>query len=577
MDTGFLKDLVVILTGALVVVVILHRFRIPAIAGFILAGMIIGPRSLGLVSDVQQVRNLAEIGVVLLLFGIGLELSLERMKRLWRPVIVGGLLQVLFFITVAYIIGRQAGLSGSTALFIGFIMSTSSTAVVIRGLETRGEIDAPHGRLSLGIQVLQDLCLVPMMMAFPYLAGKPGNPLDILYSLTISGVLVGAVLVASRKIIPRILGIVARTRQRSLFVMAVLLICIGTAWATSEAGVTLALGAFLAGLVVAGSGYKFQALSDLLAFKDVFAGVFFVSVGMLLVPGVLTGNIVPILALLAVIMIGKFILVLLTGIIIRLPLRVAVLTGVALAQIGEFAFVLFAVERGTGLIEEPLAGNLMAAAILSMLITPFAMALGPHLAAGASKIKALTRLMKVHEAEEADASIKSLHNHIIIGGFGFTGHELASALKDCQIPYLIVDLNVENVRRAQEKKEPIYFGDITSAEVLDHLGATRARALIIAINDPGAVLRTVKSARSLSPDLYILARTNYILDVGSLLEAGASEVIPSELEAAARVTARTLIYLGVDKSRVAQWSAELYPRSEKDKREVDGDIAEKSG
>ncbi len=567
----------VILAGAVLVVVILHRFKIPAIAGFILAGMLVGPKGLGLIGDLHQVEMLSEIGVVLLLFGVGMELSLERIKRLWQPILIGGFLQVAMTTGLAFLVAFLFQVSTPQALILGFIVAVSSTVIVLRGLEQRAEIDAPHGRLTLGILVFQDLSVVPMILAIPLLAGQGGSTVTIFKTLGLAAVVIIGVLLAARILVPRILNLVARTRQRSLFVMAVLLICIGTAWITSQAGVSLALGAFLAGMVVAGSGYRYQALADLISFKDVFAGIFFISVGMLLVPGVLAGNIIPISLILAAVLIGKFLVIFAMGAIMRLPLRVAILTGTALAQIGEFSFVIIGKARGIGLLEETLGGNLVAVAILSMLITPFILALGPHLAAGAGKIKALTRLMKVHEAEEADASIKSLHNHIIIGGFGFTGHELASALRDCQIPYLIVDLNVENVRRAQEKKEPIYFGDITSAEVLDHLGATRARALIIAINDPGAVLRTVRSARSLSPDLYILARTNYILDVGSLLEAGANEVIPSELEAAARVTARTLIHLGVDKSRVAQWSADLYPRSEKDKREVDGDIAEKSG
>ena len=539
-EAAFLKDLVIVFAVGVLVVAVLHRLKVPAIAGFILAGMLIGPRGLRLINDIHQVEILAEIGVALLLFGIGLELSLDKIKRLWRPTLLGGTIQVGLTILLVFLITGWFNITWESSIFIGFLIAISSTAIVLRGLEQRGEMDAPHGRLTLGILIFQDMCVVPMMLAIPILGGEAGDFAGISKTIGISAAIVGTVLIASRLVVPKALEQIAKTRQRPLFIMTVLLICLGTAWLTSKAGVSLALGAFLAGVVVAGSEFRQQALADLISFKEVFTSLFFVSVGMLLDPEFITANFGSILFLLGAVLIGKFIIVFLTALVIRLPLRVAVLSGAALAQIGEFSFMLIGASRGFGLLDPETSATIISAAILSMLITPFALMLGPHLAAGATRIKPLNRLMRIRSADEVDSSEVKLENHVIIGGYGFTGHDLAIALKNCSIPYIIVDINTENVHRARENGEPIYFGDITSPEVLEHLGIHRARELVIAINDPNAIERTIRVARLMVPGLYIIVRTNYILDIERLIRSGADEIIAAELEAAAEMTERVL-------------------------------------
>lgn len=569
LEAVFLKDLVIVFAVGVAVVAILHRFKIPAIAGFILAGMLIGPRGLGLVNDIHQVEILAEIGVALLLFGIGLELSLDKIKRLWHPTMLGGALQVSLSIIAVFLIAGWFGINGRSSVFIGFVVAVSSTAIVLRGLEQRGELDAPHGRLTLGILIFQDMCVVPMMLAIPILGGEAGGLAGVVKTIGVAVVIVGAVLIASRILVPRLLRQVARTRQRNLFIMTVLLICLGTAWLTSKAGVSLALGAFLAGVVVAGSEYRHQALADLISFKEIFTSLFFVSVGMLIDPVFMRDHFGNILLLLGAILIGKFLVVSLTALAIRLPLRVAVLSGAALAQVGEFSFMLIGASRGFGLLEPGVSSTIISAAILSMLITPFALTLGPHLAAGANKIKTLNRLMHIRSTDELDNSETKLVNHVIIGGYGFTGYDLANSLKSCGIPYIIVDLNSENVRRARENGEPIYFGDLTSPEVLDHLGVSRARELIVAINDPDAIERTVRTAREMARELYIIARTNYILDVERLNRAGANEIIPAELEAAAKVTERVLLRHRVDSGEINKECGRIRARRDPDNLDED--------
>ncbi len=561
-DLSFLKDIVIILTLALIVVSVFHQFKIPAIAGFILAGILIGPKGFGLVADSHEVELFAEIGVALLLFGIGLEMSLEKLRRLWRPIILGGLLQVGLTILISYTLGRLFGLSHPAALFVGFLLSVSSTAIVLRGLDRRGEVEAPHGRLTLGILVFQDLSVVPMMLLIPFLAASAGGTetgasLPDLFSALgrALGILI-VVLLAARMIVPRLLAFVAATRQRHLFVLAVLLVCIGTAWFAASGGVSLAIGAFLAGMVVAGSEFRHQALADLIPFREAFTSMFFISIGMLLAPAVFVEDFTPIALLLVAILLGKSLVIFLSGIILRLPLRVTALTAVALAQVGEFSFVMINTAAGTGILTSSLETHLIAAAILSMLITPFAIRFGPKLAAGVGKVRALTKLMKVSTAAEAHEKTGGLRDHVIIGGYGFTGVEVAYALKEAGINYVITDLNPENIRRASDAGEQVYFGDITNADTLVHLGAARASELVLAINDPSANERAVKAARSVAPDLHIIVRTRYLLDIEPLLAAGASEIIPAELEAAVEVTSRLLRRHQVDPYLLA----ELYTR-----------------
>ncbi|MCP4581223.1 MAG: potassium transporter KefB [candidate division Zixibacteria bacterium] len=539
-DIVYLRDFVVIIAIAVAVVAILHRIGIPTIAGFIFAGVIVGPHALGVVGDPREVELLAEIGVALLLFGIGLELSLDRLKRLWRPIIIGGALQVGITILAAFFISRAFGLAINVSILIGCLLAVSSTAIVLRGLEVRGEIDAPHGRLTLGILVFQDLLVVPMILLVPIISGSGSDWFDIATTLLRAFAILVGVLIAARLVVPRVLHLVAKTRQRQLFLLTVLLVCIGTAWITSSAGVSLALGAFLAGLVVAGSEYRHQVLADMIPFKEVFTSVFFISIGMLLSPMSILENIVPILLLLGAILIGKSFIVFITGLIMRLPVRVAILAAAALAQVGEFSFVVSKAAQDTGLLTDNLAGIIISAAILSMFITPFALAFGPQIAAGVGKVPVLTRLLKVVSVEDAPEKILRMQNHLIIGGYGFTGEKLAESLKACEIPYLIIELNPVNVRRAVAKGDPAYYGDITSTEVLEHLGLASARELVLVINDPRAIERAIKSARRVAPNLHITVRTNYLLDVKPLLDAGANEVVPAELEAAVEITSRII-------------------------------------
>ncbi|NMC42329.1 MAG: potassium transporter KefB [candidate division Zixibacteria bacterium] len=549
-ELHILRDLVIVLGLGVAIVAAFQRFRVPAIAGFILAGVLAGPKGLGLVADSERVQNLSEIGVTLLLFGIGLELPIDRIRRIWRLLLVGGFVQVFLSIVATMIIGQAVGLSVPAAVFIGFIIAVSSTAIVLRGLEQRGEIDAPHGRFTVGVLIFQDMCVVPMMLMIPILAGTVTAPLDIALTLLESAAIIAIVIAAGRSLVPRLLEVIARTRQRHLFIMTVLLICVGTALLSAAAGVSLALGAFLAGTIVAGSEYRHQATADIIPFKEVFVSLFFISVGMLLDLRAVVAEAGPIILLLAAIMVGKAFIVFVTAMLMRLSLRVSVMSSAALAQVGEFSFVLMGAAGANMLIDEPLAGNLTAAIVLSMLGTPLLLSVAPSLAERVGRTRLFPRLFRVSADEEIADSVQAMRNHVIIGGYGLAGRDLACALKDCDIPYVIAELNPENIHSARENGEPIHFGDITSAGVLERLGASRAAEFVIVINDPTAIERAVRAARSIAPKLHILVRTRYVMDAKLIQKAGASEVVPAELEAAVEVTTRVLARHGVDSGTV---------------------------
>ena len=563
-ELAYLRDLVIILGFGVIIVTLFHKLRLPAIAGFILAGVLVGPQGFGFINDVHQVEVLAEFGVALLLFGIGMELSLEKLRRLWKLIVAGGALQVGLSLLAVFAVAKTFDISDNSALFIGFLLALSSTAIVMRGLQQRGEIDAPHGRLILGILVFQDFSVVPMMLAIPVLVGT--DVLADVYLVTILravGIII-AVLLAALLVVPRILSFVARTRQRQLFILTVFLICIGTAWLITWSGASLAIGAFLAGLVVAGSEYRHQALADLISFREVFASIFFVSIGMLLAPSIILENVFLVLALLIAILVGKSVIVLITAMILRMPLRVCIMTAVALAQVGEFSFVLLFSVQGSGLIDKTLEGNLISAAILSMFVTPFAMSFGPRLAGGLGKLTRLRHLLEVDMAEDATASVCDMQDHVIVGGYGFAGRELSKALKDYEIPHVIVDINIENVSKASQEGVLAFFGDVTSQEVLVKLGAECAGELVLLVNDPSAAEQAVRVARRLAPNLHIVVRTHYLLDIQPILAAGADDVVPSEREAAVEVTSLVLNRHQVDTQRIADHSIRIRGQTEDD-------------
>jgi CPA2 family monovalent cation:H+ antiporter-2 len=536
-EISILRDLIVILGAALAVVVVLSRLRLPAIAGFIVAGTLLGPSGLAWIQDTHEVETLAEIGVALLLFTIGLELSPGELRRLGRSLVVGGGLQVALTIAAVSGLAILAGATPGKGVFLGFLVALSSTAIVLKGLAERGEVDAPHGRLTLGILVFQDLCVVPMILLVPTLGGHAVGGTGIGRALLTAAVVVALTLALARLAVPRALRLVTATRRRDLFILAVVLVASGIAWLTSLVGLSLALGAFLAGVVLAGSEYGHQALADTLSLRDIFTSLFFVSIGMLLDPRVVVREAPLVLGLFVAVLAGKTLFATLAGLALGLPLRVALLAGLVLAQVGEFSFVLANVGAAAGLLDPREIGPFFAASILTMLVSPFALRFGPGIALQASRLGTAGRGRRTG-ADEATPTIPP--GHVFVLGYGVGGQLLVGVLQEAGVPVVALDLNAERVREASGRGLPVSYGDVTSVDLLHRAGLARAREVAVLLNDPDATIRAVRAARAAAPGATILARARYVADVPLLLAAGADEAVAQELEASFAIIERVM-------------------------------------
>ncbi len=540
MELGFLKTLVIIFGVSASVIFLLHKLRVPSIVGFLIAGVLLGPHGFGLIRDIREVELLAEIGIILLLFTVGLEISLKNLKRIRSAVLGGGLSQVLLTLLATTAIAYPFLQRWNTSLFAGFLVALSSTAIVMKMLFDRGEIDSPHGRLSIGILIFQDLCVVPLMLLIPILSGARGSSLELLWTLLKSATIIFVVIFGARWLVPNILHQIVHTRSRELFVITIILLCLGTALFTSWFGLSLALGAFLAGLIISESEYAYQAISDILPFKDSFNGLFFVSIGMLMNLSFLRQNMLLILIGVAIILLLKIFTASFSVHLIGHPLRISLQAGIHLAQIGEFSFVLAMAGKSPGLISESHYQLFLSASVITMILTPFLLQASPSISAWMSSKKLLDRLDRMRKRSEKEIFLPGREDHVIIIGFGLNGKNLAEVLRETSIPYVVLDLNSETVRKTRKRGEPIFYGDGTRPEILHKLGLSTARMLVVVISDPASTRRIVRLARKENPRIYIIVRTRYIAEVEDLLQLGANEVIPEEFETSIEIFAKVL-------------------------------------
>lgn len=563
-----LDELAVIAGLGVVVTVLLGRLRLPTVAGLLFAGALLGPFGLGLVRGMDAIQVLAELGVVLLLFTIGLEFSLSRLRDVMRQAAVGGALQVGLTATIAGGVAVALGQSVARGVFFGFVFALSSTAIVLRALSERRETDAPHGRFIFGTLIFQDLCVVPMVLVVSFLGeGATGEPMGGRIALALVkavGVVIG-IIVAARLLIPTILGWVDAARSREVFLLAVLAICIGTAWLTSLAGLSLALGAFLGGMALADTVYGHRALGDVISLRDAFVSVFFVSLGMLFDVRVVLESPVLVALLTAGFVLGKGFAATAAAFVMRFPARVAWLAGVGLAQFGEFGFVLTKLAEKSGLIDEAVSKPLLAAGIISMFLTPVMVRAAPHVTAGERLLAPLEKLIGVRSIDEADEGSPDgeLSGHVVLVGFGVAGQLVARALERCDVRYVVIELNAATVRKSREDGLPVYYGDATSEEALGHAHLDRARALLLLMNDPAAAQRVIDTARRVSQRVPILVRAKYLLETEPLQRLGATEVIAEEVEGGLELLAHTLRELemprNVIEARVEEARRETQP------------------
>ena len=547
MHLPLLPDIVIILGLSVPIILLFHRVKLPPILGFLLTGIIVGPHGLNLIKAVREVELLSEIGIIFLLFVIGIEFSLKGLASIRKTVLIGGAVQVAGTIFLVMGAGYLMGLSLQSATFLGFLFSLSSTAIVLKMLQEKGEINAPHGRVALGILIFQDIIVVLLMLLTPILAGQSENPIQELLWLVIKMVgIVLAVLVTARYIVPHVFKQVVKAKSRELFILTIIVLCFATAWLTSSVGLSLALGAFFAGLIISESVYSHQATANILPFREIFISFFFVSVGMLLDFQFFISHIVTIhLAVVGVILL-KMLVVAFAVYVLRYQPRTIILSALMLFQVGEFSFLLSTVGMQYQLLSQEVYQYFLSVSIITMGATPFVINVSPKIAlyllqlpmpANVRKRFEAAANRKLHAAKQDDAVY---YDHLVIIGFGINGENVARAARMAEIPYVIIELDADVIERARLNNEPIVYGDATNDLILKHVHVQSARVVVIAISAHDATRKIVKTIRDFTETAYVIVRTRYVREVEDIIKLAANEVIPEEFETSIEIFARVL-------------------------------------
>lgn len=522
-----LLDLALLFGLCIVVASLFHRLRMPPIVGFLAAGALLGPNAFGLVGRPDLVEQLAEIGVIVLLFTVGMELSVAQLVRIGRPIVVAGGIQLAGTIGLGALCAILGGLSWERAVFLGFLLSLSSTAAITRLLTDRGELSTPSGRMSVAVCVAQDLAVVPMILAIPILgsAGESGFAVAAVEMLRAFALLAIASAVAWW-IAPRVLGHVSRTRSRELFVLAVIVLCLAMALTTAALGLSLALGAFLAGVIIGSTDFHHQASSEVEPFRDALSSLFFVSIGMLFDIGVVVEAPLVVAAAFAAVVLGKAAIAHIAVRAVGMPRWIASRTGLMLAQVGEFSFVIAQVARRENLLTDRLESIFLVVAVMSIAATPMLFALGRRgFLRGGRDVDS-----------ERDGTRDRLADHAIVVGYGPAGQNVARTLASLDLPYQVVEMNQKTVEAQRAAGVPITFGDASRVSVMRGVGLARARLLVVTVNDPGATLDVIALARATNPRVQIVARAMFLSEVEALRSAGADDVVPQELETTVELT-----------------------------------------
>ncbi len=545
-----LTDLVVVFAVAGGVVFAFQHLKLPSVVGLLVSGVVVGPNALGWISETENVHLLAEIGVVVLLFSVGLEFSLTRMFAMSKMMLQIGIPQVVLSVGFTALLTWHVLGDLRFAIFVGMLVAMSSTAVVIKLLADRSELNSLHGRVVLAVLLLQDLLVVLCVLAVPLLSPQGGAADELFSSLGAGLGVVSAILIGGKYLLPRLLYQVVRTRNRELFLIMIFVVCIGTAVLTGAVGLSLALGAFLAGLTLSESEYGHQTLAEVLPFRDTLSSLFFISVGMLLDVHYVFDHPLQICGIVAGLIVLKFLAATVSMVVLQYPLRTTVLSGIALAQIGEFSFVLADSGRKVDLLTPHQYQAFLAAAVVTMVLTPFTMMLAPRLVGLICSWHWLIRKLGMPLNEGVKYESTHLKDHVIIAGFGFNGRNLARVLKDLQIPYLVLDTNPETVRTQLQQGESIHYGDCTRPAVLQHAGIEHAKVYVVAISDPISMRRTVQIARQLNPQVRVVVRTRYQTEINELVKLGADQIVPEDFETSVEIFSRVLRELNIPTATV---------------------------
>lgn len=522
-----------------------RRIGLPTIVGYLFAGIVIGPFTPGFVGDTETIGQLAELGVIFLMFGVGLHFSLSDLWKVRSVAVPGALGQMLLVTLLTFGLSRVWGWTAAAGIVLGLSISVASTVVLLRGLMDNGLLNTPHGQTAIGWLVVEDLATVLILVLLPTLAHTSGSFdwLALLLTLGKAAAFVVLLLFVGKKFIPWVLLRIAHTRSRELFILAILAITLGTALGAAELfGVSFALGAFVAGIVVNESPLSHQVGADVFPFREAFAVLFFVSIGMLVNPIYLFDNIGHVLALTAVIVIGKFVLTLLPGGLLPWQGRTALVAAAGRSQIGEFSFILGQAGVSLGLLHRDQYSLILAGALLSITINPLMFRLINPAEKWLKKIPALWQWLDHHKPAPFPAE-ETITGHVVIVGYGRVGRHIADLLGQMSIPQLIIDLDAERIEEINRRGIPSLYGDASNSEVLTHAGLKRARALVVAGPDESASELVVAAARDLAPDLPIVARASSEEGIQRLASLGAQDVIHPEREGGLEIVRHALLKL----------------------------------
>lgn len=543
-----LQPVLVLLAGGVLAVVACRSLGLPPIIGYLAAGVALGPHALGLVADTEAVGHLAEFGVVFLMFSIGLEFSLPKLRAMGRSVFGLGASQVAASIGLCVAAAYAAGASWQAGIALGGALAMSSTAIVSKLLAERLELDTPHGRDVIGVLLFQDLAVVLLLILVPALGG-PVEDLgrDVALALAKAAVVLAVLLVVGPRAMRAWLGVIARRRSAELFVLNVLLITLALAFVTGIAGLSLALGAFLAGMLIAETEYRYQVEEDIKPFRDVLLGLFFVSVGMMLDVRLVLQQAWLVLLLFVAILAVKGALIGLLARAFGAAPGTALRTALALAQGSEFGFVLLAQARGAGLVPEPFLQALIAAMILSMLATPFLVAASDRIVLRFTASEWMARSLELHRV-----AVRSLETerHVIILGYGRNGQRLARLLEAEGLRYVALDLDPERVREAALAGDTVVYADCSRREALIAAGISRAAAVVVTFADVAGAVRVLAHVHALNASIPVIVRARDEGDIARLTAAGASEVVPEAFESGLMLASHTLVWVGVPLARV---------------------------
>jgi CPA2 family monovalent cation:H+ antiporter-2 len=545
-------SIAILLGAALVGGMIAHRLRQPVILGYLVVGVAAGPYALGLVGDLALVEAAATMGVALLMFTLGLEVSVAQLRQVGKVGLWGGIAQILITFALGLVVGSTFfQWSLSQAALFGLVISLSSTMVCLKILMERGELDTVHGRIMIAVLVLQDISVVLIMVIMPFLGGTAENlPLALALAIGKAALFVGLAVVLGLWVLPWLLGRVGGVRSRELFLLTVLVLCLGAALGTYIFGLSVVFGAFVIGLVLRETRFAHQALAEITPLRDIFATLFFVSLGMLLSPKFVLDNWLLIVATVTTIMVLKFLIVFGITWFFGYSRRIALLTGAGLFQIGEFSFILAQVGANMGVVSDQFYSLILASAIITMILTPLSMSLASRLY---SKL-ALARISRGPVAEGASlppgTELPGAVNPIVIAGYGRVGKNIAQGLQDASIPYTIIEIDPELIFTLRCSEITCIYGDASNIHVLSQADLTKAKVLVVTFPDPLAVVTAVRTALSINPKLKIVARVHKARDAELLKSLGVAELISPEYEASIKFLERVLSVSGWEKADV---------------------------